>query len=208
MPAVEVTAIVPLKHVDAAKGRLADALDAGERRHLVRWLLGHVVDVCWSTTFVSRVLVVAGDQTGAAWAEDLDAEVLVVPRPGLDHALAAADRQVPADGASLIVPVDLPWSDRRDLEAVWAARPAGRGVVVARSEDGGTGALLRTPAHVIPTAFGIGSAATHQRLAERAGVPVVVVDLPGLARDLDTPRDLVRAGGWAGLEDVLPALPR
>jgi 2-phospho-L-lactate guanylyltransferase len=40
--------------------------------------------------------------------------------------------------------------------------------------------------------FGEGSFERHQRLASDAGLPVAVVQRPGLALDLDTPADVAR----------------
>jgi 2-phospho-L-lactate guanylyltransferase (CobY/MobA/RfbA family) len=43
----------------------------------------------------------------------------------------------------------------------------------------------------MPTTFGVkGSAARHAELAEGSGLTPVVVDIPGLAHDLDTAEDL------------------
>jgi 2-phospho-L-lactate guanylyltransferase len=79
-----------------------------------------------------------------------------------------------------------------DVETLLEALQAlgGRGVILAPSRDGGTNALLRAPVHAIPTAFGPQSAAAHRSLAERAGVPCRVLDLPSLALDVDSPDDL------------------
>ena len=54
------------------------------------------------------------------------------------------------------------------------------------------------PPGVATTHFGEpGSCAVHVRAAEDAGLEAVVVDLPGLAFDLDTPEDLERLRGEA-----------
>jgi 2-phospho-L-lactate guanylyltransferase (CobY/MobA/RfbA family) len=47
------------------------------------------------------------------------------------------------------------------------------------------------PAGAMPTTFGVtGSAARHAALAEESGLTPLIVDIPGLAHDLDTAADL------------------
>ena len=62
---------------------------------------------------------------------------------------------------------------------------------MALASDGGTNGVVMRPPGVLDTHFGEGgSAAVHERAALAAGLAVVVVDLPGLAFDVDTPEDL------------------
>ena len=182
-----VTAIVPLKALSLAKGRLAGHLDAEERRAIVTWMLDRVLGACLSGASIDRVLVVAGDHQAAAAAARPGVDVLVEPSPGLTAALDAADDAARGAAATLVVVADLPLATAADLDAVCSTDAA---VVVAPTRDGGTGALLRRPAGVIRTAFGAGSAAAHVRLAEAAGVHAARLDLPNLALDVDTPGEL------------------
>ena len=62
--------------------------------------------------------------------------------------------------------------------------------MVAPTRDGGTGGQLRRPASVIATAYGVGSARAHRRLAARAGLEATVLDVEGLALDVDTVEQL------------------
>lgn len=107
----------------------------------------------------------AAARRAAAWAGERKAEALLVVHADVP---ALADAEV----AALV-------------EA--ASRHA---VVIARSRDGGTNALLLTPPDAIPFAFGPGSAAAHEAAARAAGRGAVSLDLRCLSRDLDTPDDL------------------
>lgn len=189
MRPVDVTAVVPLKALGQAKGRLATHLDPGARRELVSWMFQRVLEACLHCGAVEAVLVVAGDAEAAALAGGRGARVLVEPRPGLTAALATADRVVGAGErgvtASLVVAADLPLATVADLDGVCAAGTSGPCVVVAPTRDGGTAALLRRPATVIPPAFGPGSADRHLRLAAATGARALAVDRPGLAIDVD-----------------------
>ncbi|MGH8905036.1 MAG: 2-phospho-L-lactate guanylyltransferase [Egibacteraceae bacterium] len=182
-----VTAIVPVKALAHAKSRLSGHLDGAERRALVTWMLGRVLDACLGAAAVDRVLVVAGDPEAAAVAARPGVEVLIEPSPGLLRALEAADQAAGGASATLVVPADLPLATPADLDAVCAA---GAAVVVVPTRDGGTGALLRRPPRVIRPAFGPASSAAHLRAAAAARVPALRLNLPNLALDVDTPHDL------------------
>jgi 2-phospho-L-lactate/phosphoenolpyruvate guanylyltransferase len=87
-----------------------------------------------------------------------------------------------------VISADLPLIRADDVEELLAATPE-RGIAIARALDGGTNGVAMRPPGVVRTHFGEpGSAAVHASL----GVPHVVVDLPGLAFDVDTPDDLAR----------------
>lgn len=188
--AMRTVAIVPLKALDRAKGRLAGELDPAARRELAGWMLNRVVEACLSTRSLTRVLVVAGDEAGADLARAAGAEAVLQHRPGLNAALSMADDAVGQAEASLVVAADLPLASPEDLERVVAAAPPGPAVVVVPTEDGGTGVLYRRPARVVRTAYGPDSARVHLRLAVEAGVPAVRLQVPGLALDIDTPAQL------------------
>jgi len=186
-----VVAIVPLKALDSAKGRLATAVNARGRRRIVDRMLRSVLSACDDCASVTDVLVVAGDEPAGRVAAAAGARVLIEPEPGLDAALATANAAASRARVTLVVAADLPLATGADLDRVFAAAAvAGPVVVVAPTRDGGTGALLRRPPGIIATAYGPGSAAAHLRLAAAAGVPAIRVDVAGLAHDVDTPAHL------------------
>jgi 2-phospho-L-lactate/phosphoenolpyruvate guanylyltransferase len=188
-------AVVPLKALADAKGRLAPELDPPRRRALTALMFTHVVTTCLETPSVAEVVVIAGDAEAAALAEASGARALVPPRPGLDAAMAFADAVLARHPATLVVAADLPLLGVEDLEAVVeSAGSRGAAVVVAPTADGGTGGLLRRPADVIPTAYGPGSAAAHRLLAAEAGVLATEVHRPGFAQDVDTAGQLRAVG--------------
>jgi len=187
-----VHAIIPLKALDRAKGRLAPDLDPSARRALTAWMFGRVLSACRGAEHIHGVLVVAGDAAAAALAGAHGAAAIVEPRPGLDAALAAADDACADEPATIVVAADLPLARPADLDRVCAA--AGQpGVVVAPTRDGGTGALLRRPPRAIRTRYGPGSAAAHLGLARAAGVAALRLDVPALALDIDTAGQLQEA---------------
>jgi 2-phospho-L-lactate guanylyltransferase len=171
--------LVPLKRIDP-KSRLADALPLEERVQLMRGLLAGVVSAAREAG-VERVTVVTGlslkgyevwDDRGLAW----------------NDALAAAMTEVVTAPLVAVISADLPLIRADDVEELIAATPK-RGIAIARASDGGTNGVAMRPPGIVRTHFGEPrSAAVHASL----GVPHVVVDLPGLAFDVDTPDDLAR----------------
>jgi 2-phospho-L-lactate/phosphoenolpyruvate guanylyltransferase len=189
---VSIRAIIPLKALATAKGRLSPALDASERQALVAWMATHVIRTCLSCDAIDDVLVVAGDEPAAEVARRAGAPVLVVHEPGLAKALTVADAASATCAATVVVAADLPDLTVADLTAVVAAAAQidGPAVVVAATHDGGTGALLRRPPTVVSTAYGTGSATRHLVMAREAAVTAVSVTRDGLAHDVDTPDQL------------------
>lgn len=181
-------ALVPTRSPGPGKSRLAPGLDAAQRAALGTAMLGDVVEALRSSP-VDRVMVAASGERAAAAADDLGVEVLADPpgADGLDAAVAAAVRKLPR-AALLVVMADLPRLSATDVTSLVASPAA---VVVAPTDDGGTGGLLRRPADVMSTAYGPGSGRRHAQLARGRDLSVQVVQLPGFSRDVDTWDDLV-----------------
>jgi len=185
--------LVPVKRLDGAKSRLAAVLSARERAELMRELLGRVLAAAGEagvgpvTVVSSEPLALDGvtrfDDRGLAWNE----------------AIAAAMRGVTAPVAA-VVSADLPDLVAEDVRALVESVPSPRGLAIARALDGGTNAVAMRPPGAVRTCFGLpGSAAEHVRLARGAGLEWRTLDRPGLAFDVDTPQDLERLSGGAGL---------
>jgi 2-phospho-L-lactate guanylyltransferase len=199
---VSITAIVPLKALRRSKQRLAGHLDRDERAALMARLFTHVIGVCTATPTITAVCAVVGDEHGAALARQAGVAWLREPTAELNAAVSHATDRVSSD-ASLVVVADLPQLTVTDLDRVVAAGTVGPAVVVARTHDGGTGALLRRPADVIETAFGPASAAAHLAAGQRAGVRTALLSTPGLVHDVDRAGDLDRYAGIPGRPGAL-----
>ncbi len=114
----------------------------------------------------------------------------VWPDRGLpwNDALSTAIDEVVAAPLVAVISADLPLLRADEVEELLAATPA-RGIAIARALDGGTNAVSMRPPGIVRTHFGEqGSASVHAGL----GVDHVVLDLPGLAFDVDTPADLAK----------------
>lgn len=179
--------LVPLKRLDYAKTRLAGVLDQPTRVRVMRALLDHTLEQVkplGAVTLVSSAAEAAGiaaahgiahyDDRGLAW----------------NDALAAAIADAVTGDAVAIVSADVPLVTTADV-AQLVARLSGASAVIARATDAGTNAVAMCPAGAMQTTFGVkGSAVLHAELAAAAGLTAVVVDIEGLAHDLDTAADL------------------
>jgi 2-phospho-L-lactate guanylyltransferase len=200
-------AVVPIKGLAAAKGRLAPRLTPAERGALAAALLADVLAALREAPQVARVLVVSPDAEALALAASLGAAPLAEPgapahadvrlpgeETGLNTALDHAARVAVAGGAAalLALPADLPLVTPADLAALCAALPPAPSVVLAPTADGGTGALLRQPPLALPARFGADSLRAHLETAAARGVAARLVWRRNLSLDVDRPADLDR----------------
>ena len=176
--------LVPVKRLGDAKTRLAEALSPEERAELMRELLAHVLDAVQQAK-VGPVTVVSSEPLPLNGVPRFDDQDL----PWND-ALATAMRMVVREPVVAVVSADLPLLSPDDVRTLVAFAPQ-RGVAIARATDGGTNAIAMRPPGILATCFGEReSAALHERTAWTVGADAHIVDLPGLAFDIDTPEDL------------------
>ena len=128
-----IAALVPVKRLQEAKGRLAALLTGDERRRLALAMMEDVLRVLHAVPSIDRTAVVSPDLDALSRAEELDAAPL--PEPplcrGVNQALAHASTALAQQGADalLIVAADLPTALPADIEAILEALPA-RGIAV------------------------------------------------------------------------------
>jgi 2-phospho-L-lactate guanylyltransferase len=189
-------AIVPVKSLTHAKRRLASHLPAAARRQLVLTMLEDVLAALAASAAVDRVLVVSPDARVAELAAARGAMVLRERRlDGLNAAVrkglcrARAGRAVRA----LVLPADVPLTTAEEIGRVLDGAGAAPRVRLVASADGqGTNALLLAPPDAIAPGFGRGSFARHVARALAGACAIDVLQLPGLASDIDCPSDLAR----------------
>jgi 2-phospho-L-lactate guanylyltransferase len=194
---VSVAAVIPVKPLTSALGRLGRILDAPERRALQAAMLEDVLGACREASALAAVLVVSSDPEAGEIARALGATVLSDHRPpqGMNAAVEIGLGGAEALGAdaALVLTADLPLARGADLDTLRARLAGTTGVVLSPSLDGtGTNAMLLAPPRALRPELGIGSLARHLAQAERLGVGVEIVPRPGLALDVDTPEDLAR----------------
>ena len=189
--------IIPVKPPEQAKSRLAEVLDAGERKALAGAMLAHVVSAALAADHVQEVALLGPSRLGMA--EDLP--LLTDPGTGLNPALHCALAHVAANNADrlIILFADLPKLTSQDVQLL-ACAPAGTVAIAPDRHGTGTNALsLPLPAaQGFTFTFGPDSFAAHNSEAERLGLRIETIHSQGLARDVDVPEDLPDAAGLMG----------
>lgn len=189
-------AIVPVKSLGQAKQRLAGVLPPAARRRLMLAMLQDVLATLAQVEGLGPVLVVTPDAEAVDLARARGARVLLEERArGHSAAAMAGFAHARANGAAQAVtlPADAPCMTPVEVRSLLdAAGPAaGPHVVLVPAHDrDGTNAVLAAPPDVLPVSFGPGSFARHLALAEAQGLDCRTVELAGLGRDIDDPRDL------------------
>ena len=182
--------LVPMKALAEAKTRLWADVPAPERRAAVLGMLDRVVRSAVGA--VAACTVVGGDAAVRRVAEAAGAGWMPDPASGLNATLWSAMRTAYADGAqaALFLPADLPLIEREDVLALAeASQGYARPVGVEAAADGGTNALLVPASCAFEPRLGEDSFAKHRAAAEAAGSPLVALDAPNIAFDVDTAAD-------------------
>jgi 2-phospho-L-lactate guanylyltransferase len=188
-------AVVPVKELDAAKGRLSARLGPRERRELVLAMLEDVVVALGGAEGVSSVMVVTREPEIASMAHRMGAEVLedpLQPGDGYSNAVARAVQELQRrhEPAILTVPGDVPAVTSQEITAILRAGDRAAVVLVPSRDERGTNAALVRPPGVLPLRFGEPSFVRHLAIARELGLRAEVLHLHGLSLDLDTPADL------------------
>jgi 2-phospho-L-lactate/phosphoenolpyruvate guanylyltransferase len=185
------TAIVPVKGLPVANGRLDGILSAEERKQLAEALFLDLIVKLPRSRYIDDILVVTADELIARQARWFGHQVLVQDEDaGHSEAAAAGARAAMADGSGRVVmlPVDCPMLDVDELDAHVGRSPR-TALIVPDRHGTGTNALVLTPPDVFLPAFGPDSCARHVSRARAAGISFALDVLESMAIDLDTPED-------------------
>jgi 2-phospho-L-lactate/phosphoenolpyruvate guanylyltransferase len=179
---MRVAVLVPIKDFRQAKQRLAPVLSPDERVELARRMATHVI----TAAAPYDVFVVCDDDDVAAFAKNLDAEVLWRPDLGLNGAIREGVQHIGrAAERVLIAHSDLPLA--HSFEAVMDTD----GVAIVPDRHGrGTNVIALPASSPFSFHFGTGSYLAHQREASRRRLVVHHIVDKRLGWDVDTPDDL------------------
>jgi 2-phospho-L-lactate/phosphoenolpyruvate guanylyltransferase len=190
--------LVPVKNLSVAKQRLAEVLDQPARTKLAQAMLEDVL-AALSQWRMSRkasgteVSLVTGDPFAVKLAAEYRFEVISdADNPGETGAIEMATRRCVGLGIkwSLVIPADIPLIQAWELDEVLKQAPDEGSVLVPAGDGRGTNAAFRRPPHLFPLRFGNDSFKPHHAVAQATGKLCVVLNLPGIAVDVDNPADL------------------
>jgi 2-phospho-L-lactate guanylyltransferase len=184
--------LLPVKNLTKAKQRLAAALDQPTRTKLAQTMLSDVV---------AAIVAFAADEVALATSDPF--ALGLARRYGFDvirdeanvsetDAIEMATQACEARGVqnTLVVPGDIPLIEAADLRAIYDAGPDAGSVLVPSTDKRGTNAVLRRPASLFPLRFGNDSFMPHLAVAIATNKSCVVLSLPRIGLDIDTPEDL------------------
>jgi len=185
--------LVPVKDLSAAKQRLSAVLDQPSRTALAQAMLYDVLTTLHNWKNRPQVAIVTSDSYAVKLAAEYQFEVIPDPdNPGETAAIEMATRICVDRGvdSTLVIPADIPLIQSWELDEVLKNAPAEGSVLVPAADGRGTNAAFRRPANLFPLRFGNDSFKPHHAAAETTGKECVVLNLPGIAVDVDNPQDL------------------
>jgi 2-phospho-L-lactate guanylyltransferase len=84
------------------------------------------------------------------------------------------------------------------LQQIADSAPQEGALLVPDAAGRGTNAAWRSPGDLFPLRFGNDSFLPHLAAAKASSLPCVVLELPGIARDVDRPEDLYELAAASG----------
>jgi 2-phospho-L-lactate guanylyltransferase len=185
------TAIVPVKGLSVANGRLDGTLSAEERNRLAEALFLDLIVKLPRSRCIDDVMIVTADKSIARQARWFGHKVLLQDADeGHSEAAAAGALAAMAEGAERVamLPVDCPMLDTEELDAR-IGRSARTVLIVPDRHGTGTNALVLAPPDIFLPAFGPDSCARHVSRARASGISFALEDVESMAMDLDTRED-------------------
>jgi len=193
--------LVPVKNLTAAKQRLAAILAPEERLALARAMCEDVLEAIARWRNRPAVAVVTSDPFARERAAQFGFDVIGDgDNSGETNAIEMATAVCRERGArfTLVVPADIPLLESAELGKISSAAPQAGALLVPDAAGRGTNAAWRSPADLFPLRFGNDSFRPHFASATATGLPCVVLELPGIARDVDRPEDLFAVAAASG----------
>jgi 2-phospho-L-lactate guanylyltransferase len=184
--------LVPVKNLRNAKQRLSPLLDSSDRTELAHAML---VDVLRAIADYNAddVSLVTSDPFALDLAKQHGFEVIRDDSNVSEtDAIAMATELCASRGvqSTLVVPGDIPLIEAEDIRAIYESAPAKGSALVPSTDKRGSNAVLRRPAALFPLRFGSDSFMPHLAAAIATNTSCVVLSLPRIGLDVDTPEDL------------------
>ena len=192
--------LVPIKNLADAKQRLSAVLAPEERFALAQAMCEDVLQALATWQKRPAVAVVTSDPFARSQAAQFHFEVIADDNSGETNAIEMATTVCKGRGceSTLVIPADIPLLEGSELQKIVDSAPAGGAVLVPDAAGRGTNAAWRSPADLFPLRFGNDSFLPHLAAAKATGLPCIVLELPGIARDADRPEDLYEIAAAAG----------
>jgi len=185
--------LIPVKNLANAKQRLAPVLDQPSRTELARTMLHDVLGAIAAWSDHPACAIVTSDSFAVEIGKQFGCEIIPDPvNPGETMAIQMATQICVERGVgfTLVIPADIPLLCAGELSEIMKNAPKEGSVLVPAADGRGTNAVLRRPADLFPLKFGNDSFKPHLEAARSTGKDCVLLELPGIALDVDNPMDL------------------
>lgn len=193
--------LVPVKNLSDAKQRLASALDQLSRVALAQAMLFDVLTTLDGWKNRPAVSLVTNDAFAIGLARHFTFEVIAdAANSSETDAIAMATDLCQERGiaSTLVIPADIPLIQTWELDKILESAPEEGSVLVPAADGRGTNAAFRRPANLFRLRFGNDSFQPHLAAARAARKPCIVLELPGIALDVDNPSDLQQLAAAPG----------
>ena len=205
-------ALLPLKQFVYAKQRLAEVLSDKERYCLFEAMVKDVLSILHGHPDIEGTWVVSDDPVAEMLAAEYGAEWVtesILRARGLNWSVQAGVAALAKRGVHdvMVIHGDLPLLTRSEISKLVAAhrnpscaesQTKPRMTIVPDVRLQGSNCLVCSPASRMNYRFGKESFHAHLNEAERLGMQIQVMEIPGLMLDIDTPADLMHLVGHAG----------
>src|SRR5579864_2605772 len=184
--------LVPVKNLCNAKQRLSSMLDSSARTELAQAMLADVLHAI-ADFDADDVALVTSDPFAMKLAAHHGFEIIRDDSNVSEtDAIAMATELCASRGvqSTLVVPGDIPLIEAEDIRAIYESAPPNGSVLVPSIDKRGSNAVLRRPAALFPLRFGSDSFMPHLVAAIATNTSCVVLSLPRIGLDIDTPEDL------------------
>ena len=185
------TVVLPVKDFANAKQRLSGALDGSARAGLARAMCLDVLQALARTRVPERVIVFTAADEVIQMTQPFGFDVVF--EKSVDGHSAAVNHMVSelVSNSARIVSIasDLPRLVPSEIDFAMDAASEPVTLIPSRDWTGTNGVVFLSPAR-IEMEYGEGSFRRHLSKAAAAGHRADVMNLPGMAFDIDTPEDL------------------
>jgi 2-phospho-L-lactate guanylyltransferase len=184
--------IIPVKSFATAKLRLASVLSPSQRAKLSYLMLDDILQTLSRSDLVEGVTIISCDESVKSLAQDHQSDLLLtdVDSGYSEDAMHAITKVNQHNSAIIaIIPADVPQLSCDDLSQMKKNHKHGITLCPA-IVDGGTNGLIFSPPLDIPLLFGIDSLSKYKNAAMEKDIPLKILPITGLEKDIDRPEDL------------------
>lgn len=192
--------LIPVKNLSGAKQRLAHVLDQPSRTELAQAMLTDVADTA-AESACDDIAIVTSDEFAIELARQHGFDLIRDDSNVSEtDAIGMATRFCESRGIddTLVIPGDIPLVEAAEIRTIYESAPESGTLLVPSHDKRGTNAVLRRPSSLFPLRFGNDSFMPHLAAAIATDKSCVILSLPGIALDIDTPEDLKQLAQSAG----------